>query len=212
MTPYLPQDPGATIVDVGAGDGSFGEFLENRYTNTYGLDGNPRNLGILGGCFTHAVHYRIPDVLPFDTDSVHFVHTSHLIEHLSPEDLVFFLKEVDRVLKNGCLLVVSAPMLWEGFYENLTHVKPYHPGAILRYMSTPHQKHTSQVVSHGYIVEKLMFRYHKKDLFSDVGADRYFVSALIQILRLGLKKLGICRYRKNAFTLILRKSSGVPTK
>jgi predicted SAM-dependent methyltransferase len=47
--------------------------------------------------------------LPFDSDSVDEIYTSHMLEHLNPTDAQFFLKECQRVLKRGGTLEIHVP-------------------------------------------------------------------------------------------------------
>lgn len=47
--------------------------------------------------------------LPYDDNSVDLIFTSHLIEHLSKEEGLFFLKECYRVLKPGGVIRIATP-------------------------------------------------------------------------------------------------------
>lgn len=48
--------------------------------------------------------------LPFDTESVDFIYTSHFLEHLeSGAECIRFLEECLRVLKQGSLLEIHVP-------------------------------------------------------------------------------------------------------
>jgi predicted SAM-dependent methyltransferase len=49
--------------------------------------------------------------LPLSNDSAQCIYTSHMIEHLSREDCVFFLNEAFRVLEPGGILRVAVPDL-----------------------------------------------------------------------------------------------------
>lgn len=59
---------------------------------------------------------------PFETGSLNFVYSEHLLEHLSYPDGSTHLKECWRVLKPGGVLRISTPDLafLTGFYENDT--------------------------------------------------------------------------------------------
>ena len=47
--------------------------------------------------------------LPFDNDSKSIVYSSHMIEHISPETLKFFLRESYRILEKGGIIRLEAP-------------------------------------------------------------------------------------------------------
>lgn len=53
----------------------------------------------------------ITEALPFDDNSCELIFTEHMLEHLSVEQGVAFLKECLRVLKNGGVLRVAMPSL-----------------------------------------------------------------------------------------------------
>lgn len=206
---YLPNREGAVILDVGAGDGSFGQYLKEvgSLATVYALDGNAENAGTLRGCYSDFLCYVAPRKLAFADASVDAVHCSHLIEHLDPEELIALLREMDRVLKTDACLIISAPMIWEGFFENLTHVRPYHAGALLRYLSMSHQLHTRAVVSDRYRLEEILFRYRKTPVFEDLGGEGYLTEAAVRLAAWIFEKAGIRRYRKNGYTLVLRKTA-----
>ena len=48
--------------------------------------------------------------LPFDTSSVDEILASHVLEHLSSEDLIFFIGESYRVLVPGGVLEIIVPL------------------------------------------------------------------------------------------------------
>lgn len=49
------------------------------------------------------------DKLPFEDDSVDYLYTSHLLEHLYPEELFFLVEECFRVLKPQGTFDISVP-------------------------------------------------------------------------------------------------------
>lgn len=56
---------------------------------------------------------------------------SHIIEHFSPPDLIRFMEGYLTYLKPGGALVIATPLLTDYFFDDFTHVKPYHPESIL---------------------------------------------------------------------------------
>ena len=55
------------------------------------------------------LRFRCGQPLPFDTDLVDFVYSSHMIEHLRPNDGLEFLRECRRVIKPGGWIRLATP-------------------------------------------------------------------------------------------------------
>ena len=83
------------------------------------------------------------------------VHCSHVIEHFRYPDIIHIVDELLRVTKIGGYLVIHSPLMWKGFYDDIDHVRPYPPEAILNYLYNPQQ----QVQGRNKItVEKIWYR------------------------------------------------------
>jgi len=133
---YLPSDENGIIVDIGSGQGKFIDYLKlvQKYKNVFLLDENDTTVEKLRNRFENVILYKAPDKLPFEYAAVRYVHCSHLIEHLSYQELYRFLKEIDRILSKDGVLVISTPMLWSNFYNDLSHVRPYNPRVLEKYL------------------------------------------------------------------------------
>lgn len=207
---YLPPEHDAIVVDIGCGYADFATQLNlfERYPNLALLDGNQTTVEKL----ERARLYRVPDKLPFSDGSVAYIHCSHLIEHLYYDELYRFLHEIDRALAPGGILVVSAPLLWKRFFHNLTHVSPYGPEAFINYLARGNRdEHATAdpaagVISYSYCVERLVYRYRREPLFSEVGARFFLLDFCIWGIGRLLQVLGIQRYVQNGYTLVLRKA------
>lgn len=57
------------------------------------------------------IHHNVEYGLPFPEESVDYVYSSHLLEHLFKEDAKKLLKEVYRVLKKGGIVRICVPDL-----------------------------------------------------------------------------------------------------
>ena len=79
---YLPLDQEENIVDIGAGLGYFAEYLqlEESFRNLYLLDGDEACVHYLREKFRNVKQYKAPDRLPFDDESVSFIHCSHVLK------------------------------------------------------------------------------------------------------------------------------------
>ncbi len=50
------------------------------------------------------------------------VHCLHMLEYFLPEDIHQILSEMDRVVDDNGTLVIKTPLMWDGFYSDLTHI------------------------------------------------------------------------------------------
>lgn len=205
---YLPTDESAIIVDIGSGEGQFTGYLNlvNKYKNLFLLDGNSFTIKNMRSKFWNAILYKAPEKLPFESATVSYIHCSHLIEHLFPKELYQFLKEVDRVLDKDGIFVVSSPMLWSGFYGDLSHVKPYNPDVILNYLCRRSKNRSVDIISENYTKLELIYRYTNLELDEGLGSNLQLVDFMIQIAKWLFSKLGLKKYVKNGYTLVLKKS------
>lgn len=204
---YLPRDQKAIVVDIGAGDGEFARHagLDARKEHAYLLDQNPDSVARLEKTYPHAVAYRAPERLPFDDKTVSFVHLSHIVEHLYYEDLYAFLQDLDRVLSPGGVIVFSTPLLWERFYDDMSHVKPYNPQVFINYLSSGRENASAGIISTEYSVREIVYRY--RAVSGGEWGSRYFIIDLfMRFFRILLSKLGFRRYVRNGYTLVLQKS------
>ncbi len=143
------------ILDIGCGEGAFVRLAPDRIV---GLERNEVSAEI---CRKDGLNVVTGDALemPLEDASFDAVHSSHLIEHFHPDQAHQFLSEVDRVLKKGGIFCLRAPMLCPTFYSNLTHIRPYHPWAILHYLCPGRaRQHTMPPISESYEVVTLKFR------------------------------------------------------
>jgi ubiquinone/menaquinone biosynthesis C-methylase UbiE len=138
------------VLDVGCGTG---EFIKLNRKQIEGLESN-RLTAAAARKKDLNVKLGRAEKLPFKDGTFDGIHCSHVIEHLPPEKVHAFLNEAGRVLTRGGVLVISTPTNWSGFYDKLTHLKPYPPRALLRYLvesapdtSLPKLKHKVELVA-----------------------------------------------------------------
>jgi len=203
---FLPHNENAVIIDIGAGDGAFASFLElnNRYKGLHLLDQNEGTVKELQKVFRNVHQYTAPEKLPFQNNPADFLHLSHIVEHFDHPDLYRLLSECVRVLRKDGILVISAPLLWDRFYDNLSHIRPYNPSVFTHYLCKGHANATSEFLTTDFEVKNLTYRYRSVQLF-EVGAQYFFLDVLLRILRVILTKCGFRKYTKNGFTLILQR-------
>lgn len=204
---YIASVPALKIVDIGAGDGSFVSHItkSNEDSEVYLLDANPETVDKLAAEFGNVVLYKAPDTLPFDDSSIDLVHCSHLVEHLTHGELYRFLGEINRVLKPGGLIIISAPLLWDNFYNDMSHIKPYSPAVFINYLTSKERVYTNENISTGYTVVEVVYRYHRGRLDEGWGSEVIAFDIIIRLYRSILYKLGFRKYYKNGFTIVLKK-------
>ena len=72
------------------------------------------------------------------------VHCSHLIEHFKYPEVAQVIDELLRVTKIGGICIIRSPLMWEYFYCDLDHVRPYPPEAIISYFNNDQQQRKGQ--------------------------------------------------------------------
>lgn len=193
------------ILDVGCGKG---DFCINNPKKIAGIDINRTSLKAAraNGC---TVRYGDARNIPYKSISFDGIFCAHIIEHFNTKDAMKVLKELNRVLKPGGILVIQTPLMHDAFYNNFTHEKIYTPEAIMHYYGETLQPTYAQIGS--FRIEKLIYRY--ADLYNPViepvrlpnGFYRSFCIGM-KVLSLFCYSIGIRNYfKKNGYTLVLRK-------
>ncbi len=186
------------ILDIGCGQGRFISRDPNRI---WGVDHNQRTVE---ACQAKGYHVDFAKVtnLPFGNETFDGIYASHVIEHLQPDDAYLFLKEANRVLRVGGVLCIQTPLLYDGFYNDFTHVKPYNPQAIMHYLGR-HQfeQKTLGDIQAKYEKERLIYR--RQYLFAWAASSNPRLWMISRILY----RFGITGRTKNGYMLVLRKSS-----
>ena len=208
---YLPKEKSAVVIDIGCGQCRFENYLKlwDGYENLTVLDGNSDSVAKLKQKHknSNVLRYTAPERLPFEDKSVDYIFCGHLIEHLYFEQLYKLFKELDRVLKVDGILVVSTPLMWDEFFWNLDHVKPYGPSVFTIYFCGLKSGDASyELISKDYKVEELVYRYFTHvDVHNTVGSSIKMFDFLIQASRYISRELGIKKYTRSGYTIILRK-------
>ena len=126
---WLPANKTAAILDVGCGEGALLAFLQERgYTNLHGFDLSPENIKI---CHQRGLTFvRQHDALRLDElpgpSEYHVIICLDLIEHLSKEQAVPFLRPVHQRLALGGYVVIQTPNMGSVIglfhrYDDLSH-------------------------------------------------------------------------------------------
>jgi ubiquinone/menaquinone biosynthesis C-methylase UbiE len=185
------------ILDIGCGQGRFIGHSPKRIS---GVDHDQESLEF---CKKkgYDVKYSKVTKLNFKDNSFDAVHCSHVIEHLAPEDAHKLLSEMNRVLKVGGVFCIRTPMLYDKFYCDLTHVKPYYPEAILHYIKTEKTAQTTLNDIDGlYKITKI--KYRRSQLFSFLNSTSFwFIGVFFNVLY----RFKISGFKKTGYMMILKK-------
>lgn len=198
-------EPSSKVLDIGSGNGSFPKFCQR--DDFYLFDGNENTVAVLKNNYNNVFLGQLPK-LPFDNDFFDVIHCSHVVEHLEPEVFYQTLKEMDRCLKDGGKLIISAPLYWSGFYNDLSHVRPYNPKVYLNYLCSEQiNSRTRPLISTNYIKKELVYRYLESDslILYNTLKNNFLVNSFIKILN-RLKKGGFVLYERTGYTIVLIKN------
>ncbi|WPR77407.1 class I SAM-dependent methyltransferase [Algoriphagus sp. NG3] len=194
------------VLDVGPGIGAFSEYCER--SDFFLLEGNSETVEFLRRKYENVFFGNIPRI-PFESNFFDLIHCSHIVEHLNPQELYEFLIEMDRTLKIGGNIVISTPMLWENFYNDLSHVKPYNPQIFEKYLCGVDSNNlTRPAVSSSYKLTKLVFRY--RDNFERFNLTNLkpnnILNRFVNSIFWRLTKNGLVFLEKTGYTIVLRKN------
>lgn len=194
------------VLDIGAGEGAFAKHCERK--DFYLYDGNPESITTLKEEYENCFLGTLP-ILPFEKNTFDLIHCSHVVEHLEPQIFYDTLKEMDRCLKSNGYLVISAPLMWAQFYDDLSHLKPYNPSLYLKYLTkNTNKNYTRDKISASYKLIELQYRYTEicyTELFTNIKSN-IFAKIICKLINL-IYRLGIRRYQKNGYTIVLKKQN-----
>lgn len=116
------------ILDFGCGHGKFSHLFTAQGNLVTSVDVNPDYIDTL-----NAKGLRARTTEEFFTQTVEkfdLILLSHVIEHLTPEQLVKLIPKLClRLEKDGRLILIS-PTPGERFYHDFSHIRPYLPQSI----------------------------------------------------------------------------------
>lgn len=117
----------ATILDVGCGHGRFLKPLSELGHYVVGVDISINQVSKL-----KEIGYEVYTPEEFDNVDLTFdyIIMSHIIEHIPPFELIGFLDMYLDKLKYGGELIIATPFLYDEFYDDFDHIKPYTPKAL----------------------------------------------------------------------------------
>lgn len=196
--------PDSVVLDVGPGEGSFAEFCGR--DDFYFFEGNSSTVKILKQKFSQVYEGVLPQ-MPFEANFFDVIHCSHVVEHLSPDVFYQTLVSFDRCLKVGGYLIISAPLLWQGFYDDLSHIRPYPPLVFKNYLcKNAGESRTRTIISNSYLMEEEVYRFRKINPFQDcIPKQGSIFSKFVTKALSFLGKRFITKLEKTGYTVVLKK-------
>jgi SAM-dependent methyltransferase len=142
------------VLDVGCGRGEFLDLLRSQGLTVRGVDLNHEMVEI---CRARGLDVEHGDALSYlralpDT-SLGGLFAAQVVEHLTPDYLLAFLNEAQRVLRSGAPVVLETINVacWYAFFQSyirdITHARPLHPET-LKYL----------VIASGFAAAEVEFR------------------------------------------------------
>lgn len=129
---YLKYFLGSNLVlDVGCGNGSFLELLNEKGINATGIDLDQE---CVDSCKENKLNVQRDNALAFlegKNELYNGIFCSHLIEHLSSDDAVKLVQLMYRSLRKNGVIVFVTPncenieVMTRIFWNDLTHKRPY---------------------------------------------------------------------------------------
>jgi ubiquinone/menaquinone biosynthesis C-methylase UbiE len=199
------------VLDIGSGEAEFFLYLKDKgipTQNMYLLDANERTVEQNKKHTANSVYYLAPDKLPFKDEEVDLIHMSHLIDNLQNHDLYAFLHELSRVIKPGGYIIISTPLFWPLFYNDLSHTRPYNPLVFYKYFIQPYKNSRFDKIPGQYELKELVYRYYELPLDEGLSSTIPILDYCIITARRISRKLGFKRLQKNGYTLVLKKTNG----
>lgn len=189
------------ILDLGCGSGY---FLQIGNDNVFGIDRNIKNLR---EAKKHSAKVIQGDVLelPFSEATFDGIHCSHVIEHFDPYNAYKLLYEMNRVLEIGGMLIISSPLLWDGFFRDFSHIKPYYPQSIMHYYGGQRIQLTKDELDCFYEIKEIKWRYNRvplKPIFLPRGS---IINTLLFLFVECLNKVGFGKYERTGYTMLLQR-------
>lgn len=173
------------------------------------LDGSKAAVETLKQQFPNCSYGKITE-LPYEDNFFDLIHSSHVVEHLAPQELYDFLKDADRCLRPGGYLIISAPLFWTEFYDDLSHLKPYNPKLFSKYLSWGTEFCcTRPLISKNYKVVEKVSRYNMLPYDElEVFIHSEVINSCLQLFRKIKHKLGFRRIEISGFSIVLKKGGG----
>ena len=129
-----------TLLEVGSGECRFVKKIKKLYENIEitCIEINKELAKIAEQIGCHVINANILDVKIDNKYDI--VHCSHVIEHFSYPDVTKVLDLLISVLNKQGRLIIRSPLMWDMFYQDIDHIRPYPIESILNYFNCKQQQ------------------------------------------------------------------------
>lgn len=129
-----------TLLEVGSGECRFVKKINRLFPNIKitCLEINSELAKIAENCGFEVLNQNILDVT--SSREYDIVHCSHVIEHFPYPEVTQLLEFLVVSTKVNMCFVIRAPLLWEQFYYDIDHVRPYSYESIWLYFNLKQQQ------------------------------------------------------------------------
>ena len=196
------------VLDLGSGTGRNANYLAKLGNKVIGLEISPTAINLAKSrakSIKIEVNYQLHDIgseYPFNNETFDLVLDVTSSNSLNGKERDIYLSEVLRVLKKDGILVIRTPILYNGFYDDFTHVKPYHPKALLHYLTTYEKSEQTTLTPIKGKFKVLKLKYRKAPLFLGIlDTPLFFIFPLFNLLY----RFGISSLKKTGYMIILKK-------
>lgn len=138
---WLPEDKGASIVDLACGGGNLLYFFKRMgYMNITGVDISPEQVKLARQVTPGVEEANVLDWLEARPDSVDLITGFDIVEHFQKDEVLRFLDACHSALRIGGQLVLQTPNAdspWGSVhrYNDFTHEVGFNPNALSRLLS-----------------------------------------------------------------------------
>ena len=117
LTKIFNENGAQRVLDLGCGTGRHLLFFSKKGFDVYGLDGSPKGLEIAKNWLDEEklsaklTHQRIDLKFPYENDFFDVIISIQVIHHNLMKEILFSVKEIERVLKPKGFIFITVPFL-----------------------------------------------------------------------------------------------------
>jgi len=180
---YIGKDK--RILDVGCGVGDNIMRLKKRgYDNVVGVDISSEMIVSAKSRGCEKV-FLVDDLDDRDYDVLLF---SHVLEHVPYHNIQEFLEFYFSLAKKEALVVILMPVLYDAFYNDIDHIKPYYPDGLMTLFSN---SVVSRQYSSKYRLKLVDIRFRRVPLFPYNLRLRYRSDFIAKVFRFILYRVAV---------------------
>lgn len=129
-----------TLLEIGSGECRFTKKINKLFPNIRitCIEINPELAKIAIDCGFEVLNQNILDVT--SSREYDIVHCSHVIEHFPYPEVTQLLEFIVASTKVNMCFIIRTPLLWEQFYYDIDHIRPYSYESIWLYFNLKQQQ------------------------------------------------------------------------